>query len=329
MPSDALAIAPAILAVVLVVSAVGKLRSPRRSAEAFRDLRVPAPFNSTPAVEALPWGEILLALLLLVASGWLGVVAAVASVLLFTAYLLLVVRALGFDVPVDCACFGEFAPGQIGRRTVVRNGWLVALAVLGLVGSFGGDSLIGRVVDGTAPWWWLASAAAAAVTTLLVVGGPALAAGGSEATSSTYGLEEGDYLRTRTPAVPVTFADGSGSTLRQLSTTRAQLLLFVSETCGSCEGIIAAVPEWRAAMPQIDVRLVLAAPADASSLASAMEPKTIHDLDGWVRESFGTTSTPSAVLLGVDGLLAGGPVVGSEAVPAFVADIHGQLQIST
>ncbi len=327
MPSDALAIAPAILAVVLVVSAVGKLRSPRRSAEAFRDLRVPAPFNSGPAVEALPWGEVLLALLLVVAGGWLGVVVAVAALLLFTAYLLLVLRALGFDVPVDCACFGEFAPGRITRRTVVRNAWLVALALLGIIGSIGGASLLGRVVDGTAPWWWLASAAAAALTCWLVVG----SAPGDTATRPTNGpnaQELDDYLRSRTPALPVTLGDGSETDLRALSSERAQLLLFVSEGCGPCTTVIAETPQWRTQLPQIDIRHVVTVGPEVGSLTSPEEPRSLHDPAMRLQASFGFRATPTAVLLGADGLLAGGPVTGGDAVPEFVADIREQLELN-
>ena len=135
----------------------------------------------------------------------------------------------------------------------------------------------------------------------------------------------GDYLRVRTPAVPVRLADGSTRTLRQLSESRAQLLLFVSEGCSSCVAIIAAVPEWRTAMPQIDIRLVVHAAAPFSHLTSTDEPQTIHDSDAWLRETFGTRAMPSALLLGVDGHLAGGPVSGRDAVPAFVEEIGEAL----
>jgi hypothetical protein len=37
------------------------------------------------------------------------------------------------------------------------------------------------------------------------------------------------------------------------------------------------------------------------------------------------TSTPTAVLLGTDGMLAGGPLAGSTAIEEFVADIEAQL----
>src|SRR3954471_6096738 len=170
VPTDALALAPVLLAVVLVVSAVGKLRSPSASAEAFRDLRVPAQLSGTLVVEALPWVELLLAVALVLAEPLVGAVVAVGALLLFTAYLLLVVRALGFDEDVDCACFGAFAPGRITGRTVVRNAWLVGLSVAALGVSLQGSWVAARVADGRLPWWWIAGAMAAAVTTWLVTG---------------------------------------------------------------------------------------------------------------------------------------------------------------
>jgi uncharacterized membrane protein YphA (DoxX/SURF4 family) len=322
VPTDALVLSSAILAVVLVVSAVGKLRSPRASAEAFRDLRVPAPLAGRRAVAALPWAEIVLAVALVLVGGPPGVVAAVAALVLFTAYLWLVVRALGFDVPVDCACFGEFAPGRITRRTVVRNGWLVALAVLAVGTSAQGSSVAARLVDGRAPWWWVTGAVAAAVTVHLVVGRSTPAEEHHEQAALVE--EEGEYLRVRTPALPVTLGDGTTTTLRRLSGTRPQLLVYVSETCGSCWEVIEAVPGWREQLPQLDVRIVVHADPESSGLASTQEPLSVHDAEGLLYETF-DLRTPSAVLLGADGLLAGGPVIGSLAVPEFVADVRAEL----
>ncbi|KRC87499.1 hypothetical protein ASE25_17390 [Terrabacter sp. Root85] len=325
MPSDALALAPVILAVVLVVSAVGKLRSPSASAEAFRDLRVPAPLRGRVVVEGLPWGELLLAALLVLVGGPVGIVAAVAALLLFTAYLGLVVRALGFDEDVDCACFGEFAPGRITRRTVVRNAWLVLLAVLAVVVAAQGSSVAARVADDRLPWWWLVGAGVAAATTYLIVGAPSPAA---PAAGDVPDDESGDYLRTRTPAVPVSLSDGSTTNLRALSVERPQLLVYVSEMCGSCEEVITSVPEWRTRLPLLDVRLVTRMAAGHTHLTSLEEPLTVHDTEGAFSDTFGL-ATPSALLLGVDGHLAGGPVTGSLAVPEFVADIEAELAAVT
>ena len=327
MPTDALALAPVILAVVLVVSAVGKLRSPSASAEAFRDLRVPAPLSGRFVVEALPWGELLLAVVLLLVGGPVGMVAGVAAVLLFTAYLVLVVRALAFDEDVECACFGEFAPGRITRRTVVRNAWLVALAAVTLGVATQGSSVAARVADERLPWWWLVAALATAVTTWLVAG-PATAPERRE-DPPAHTDEEGDYVRTRTPALPVTLGDGSVTHLRRLSEARPQLLLYVSEGCASCQDVIAGAPGWRDDLAALDVRLVVRSAPDETTLASPVEPQSLHDTEGLVYDSFGLRGTPSAVLLGADGLLAGGPVVGAANVTAFVDDIRVELGLMT
>ncbi len=324
MPTDALALAPVILACVLVVSAVGKLRSPSASAEAFRDLRVPAPLSGRLVVEALPYVELVLAAGLVLVGGPTGTLAAVAALLLFAAYLLLVARALGFDEDVDCACFGAFAPGRITRRTVLRNVWLVVLGAAAVLASLQGGSVASRVTEGQTPWWWLVGSLAAAATVVLVVG----PAGGTDRTVPqpyANGTDEGDYVRARTPAVPVVLGDGSTTTLRALSAERPQLLIHVSETCGSCLDVIEAVPGWRDRLSAVDVRLVLSLDPGSTPLASHTDTLTVHDSQGLVAETFDMRATPSAVLLGADGMLAGGPVVGSLAVPEFVTDILREL----
>ncbi len=156
-----------ILAVVLVVSAVGKLRSPAASAQAFTALKVPAPFDSPVVVTAMPWVEIVLGVALVSLGGWIGLVISIAVLALFSAYLGLVVRARGFETDVDCACFGSLGPGRITSLTMWRNVWLVALAVGAVVVAASGDALLSRVISGTTPWQWLLAAAAAALTVLL------------------------------------------------------------------------------------------------------------------------------------------------------------------
>jgi hypothetical protein len=89
---------------------------------------------------------------------------------------------------------------------------------------------------------------------------------------------------------------------------------------------VAAVPGWREVLPEVDVRLLLRSGADSSPWASAAEPQTIHDPAGYAAVTMEMPRTPSAVLLGVDGLLAGGPVTGPDAIRAFVEDITSELE---
>jgi hypothetical protein len=327
VPSDALSIAPAILAVVLIVSAVGKLRSPDASAEAFTALQVPKRLATPVVIQALPWVEMVLGVALVAVGGWVGVVVSIAVLALFTAYLALVVRARGFETDVDCACFGSLGPGRITSLTMWRNVWLVALAVGAVVVAASGDALLSRVIDGTTPWQWLLAAAAAALTVLLVIGpGTEPAEVPSPGAVAELAVEEGDYLRVRTPALPVTLGDGTSTHLRRLSAERPQLLVYVSDYCFSCQDVIASIPSWRAQLPAVDVRVVVRQPVEATALTSQEEPMSVHDTEGLVSESLDMLATPSAVLLGTDGLLAGGPVTGATAVPEFVSDIHAELQ---
>lgn len=325
MPLDALAITPLILAAVLIASAVGKLRSPTASAEAFRDLRVPAPLAGGAVVTALPWVELALATLLVLSSGWVGIVVSGAALLLFAAYLALVVRALGFEESVDCACFGEFAPGRVTHRTVWRNTWMLLLSVGALALSFRGDSLLSRLLGDRVAWAWVLAALAAALTTYLVTARPPEPTQAQADPHVLAGTLD-DYVRTITPALPVMLGDGTETDLRELSSQRAQLLLFVSEACGPCRDVISATVAWREQLPEIDIRHVLEVDPGVGTLTLAEEPRSVHAPARRMYDSFGFRGTPTALLLGADGLLAGGPVTGASAVPQFVDEIAAELR---
>jgi hypothetical protein len=326
VPSDALVIAPTILAVVFLVSAWGKLRAPEASSQAFSTMRVPAPLSTPFVVRALPWVEVALALALVITSGALGVVAAAGAVALVAAYLWLVVRARGFEEDVDCACFGSLGASRVTRLTVVRNVWLLILSLVTFVLAVADGSVVSRVTDGRSPWWWLIAAAAAAATVVLIAGLPGTGAERADATSGELAVDEGDYVRMRTPALPIMLGDGSHANLRQLSQERAQLLLYVSEGCGSCQDVIAAVPNWREDLALLDIRFIVRQGPEASSLTSPSEPRSLHDTEGLLNQSFDMRATPSAILLGADGLVAGGPVIGRDPVMEFVDDIAAELR---
>ena len=118
------------LTAVLVISGVAKLRDPRATRDAFDALRVPHVVAPDVSAKALPWVEIVLAVLLVAApGGWLAPVAAVLLVLMLT-YTWLVARALGFDEPVSCSCFGSLGRHEIDRTTLGRNVLLTALAAV-------------------------------------------------------------------------------------------------------------------------------------------------------------------------------------------------------
>lgn len=321
---------PLVMAAVLIASAIGKLRRPDDLA-GWSEIGVPQTFRREWLLRAHPWGELALGVALAVLGSVLGVLAALVCLVLMAAYLWLVWRAVARADDASCACFG--ARKRVTEVTVVRNVWLTAVAALTVAVIWTNPLMGGALASAVqaSAWLWILAAAIAAVTALLVVwpeGGeepPAIAAESARDAASD-DEDELDYLRTRTPAVPVTLADGSTVNLRSLTMRRPLLLLAVSASCGGCEPVIEKIDEWRALLPQLDVRFLLAHEPELGRLTQREEPQSLHDPFGYVSGSIQDWPTPTAVLFGIDGLLAGGPVIGSEAIEEFVLDIRETLQ---
>lgn len=324
---DALSIAlPLVLAAVLIASAVAKLRTPDDLA-GWADLGVPRSLRRPWLVRFHPWGEGALGVALAVLGSWLGVLAALVAVALMAAYTVLVARVVARSTDASCSCFGTRR--RVSGVTVARNVWLTALAVGSAAVVWGTPFLGGALAAGVSKSGWLVALAVGAVTTAFILwpdprdGRPGQAADTGVPVVSTAD-EDLDYIRTRTPAVPVTLADGTTSTLRELTQSRPMLLLAVSSTCGACEAVMERRATYRRLMPEVDVRLLLTEPT-TSRWTEQDQPQSLHDREGYVAESLGYRSTPSAVLLGADGLLAGGPVTGDRAVDRFFDDIYESL----
>jgi hypothetical protein len=322
---------PLILAGVLVASAVAKLRSPD-DLVGWAELGVPKVLRKQWLLQLHPWAEIALGAALVLLGGWLGLLAAIVAVVLMGAYLGLVVRAKGKSEDASCACFGSRR--RITRVTFARNIWLVVLAaataaVIWTAPLWGGALLVAF----SGLWASVIAAAAAAVTAALVLWpdekptAPAPQPGGESASLDTEpgDVDELDYVRTRTPAVPLTLADGTSVNLRTLTRARPLLMLAVSSTCGSCTVVIERAPEWRTLLPEVDVRLMFTHAHDSGRIKELTEPQSLHDVDHLVSDSIEDWRVPTAVLFGIDGMLAGGPITGVREIAEFVDDIYESL----
>lgn len=322
---QALVAFPFVLAVVLVVSGVAKLRDAAGVDTAFRTMRVPDALNTAGLRRAFPWAEIALGVLLVVAPGPLNVLVALGVLALMAAYLVLVAAAVRRPEPVDCHCFGALTEGRVTPWTVARNVTLVAFAVLALVDSVAGTPLVR--LDAPAAGW-LAAIALTAWLVHTIVGGrptpPAARESAAPAASEPGEGEDVDYVRLPIPYGALTGADGP-ITLRQLAGQHAVLLLWVSATCGSCTEVIAQIPAWRDDLAPVEVRPVLATVDSLAERAPDLVPVALGDPDHQVARLFDTWGTPMAVLLGADGRLAGGPVLGQSAITDLVDQIREQL----
>lgn len=329
MPTP-LVLAPLLLAVLLVVSAVAKLRDPGDPRAAFESLRVPRALAADWIVRSVPWFELALAAALLVLPGWGFLAAAFAAAALFGAYLALVTRALLASSDASCNCFGAATSGRVTTWTVARNALLLILALVTLLDAFRlPRAVVARVATLSADdWTWLGMAVlvAAAVFTSFYEGGAAVESAPEPVPPEVDA--DGEYVRHPIPFAELFETDGTARTLRQLAAQRAVLLVWVSLGCGGCQTILPKLPQWAEQLPMIDVRAVL---ADASAVeeASPLRPLLLEDRDWHTGRLLEVPGSPGGVLLGADGLLAGGPVMGASAIEELVEGILEQVAEAT
>lgn len=317
-------IVPALLvSLALLVSALFKVRAPETTQDAFVSLRLPHWLRTAGAPRLLPYVELVLAAALLFVPGPVYLAVAVLALALFVAYLVVVARALGFAEPVHCNCFGKLGLGEIDRRTVVRNALLVIAALLAVVDAARGGSMIERFTGfDAAQWGWVAGVLGAVLLTGFVVYG-----GGREPQPAPAALappdELLDYVQQPVPYGALLDTAGETVTLRSLAMNRPTLLVSVSIGCGSCERVMARLPQWAAEQPLIRVVAIpfLTDAADAPDLGERVEWMT--DPNATVTQTLGM-NYPSAVLFGPDGKLAGGPVQSTE-VDQFLDDIAAEM----
>ena len=119
-------IAALVIAVVLLVSGVAKLAGQATWHTQSSGLGVP-----WPVARVVPYVEVVLGALLLVQ--WQRHVVAWLAVTLLTAFTVLIVVRLAQGSRPPCACFGSFSSRPIGPLTLVRNGELIAVAVVAAV----------------------------------------------------------------------------------------------------------------------------------------------------------------------------------------------------
>ena len=137
-----------------------------------------------------------------------------------------------------------------------------------------------------------------------------------------------DYERAAIPGGVLQQPGGRLITLTQLTAQSAALLVFVSEGCGPCERVLDHAVGWIDSLsPFMQVKFVFSRPIDQlrERTTQRVGEHAMHDLQFTARSTLGGRTAPSAVLLGADGLLAGGPVDGGSAVIEFVEAIQEQL----
>lgn len=325
MISDAWVVAPLLLAGVLAVSGSTKLGSAEQTLASMASLRLPEWLRARWIALVLPWAELALAVALLLTSGSVFVMGSLATLALMGAYLAIVVLAVLRPEPADCGCFGDLVDSRVTWRTVTRNVLLAAAAAVTAAAALLGTSTLATLAAlDTDDLWWLAAA--------LGLGGLGFTLGEparrEEPEPPLVAAEDlGDYLRSPIPFARVTTADGTPSTLRALASSQARLLVFLSPTCGACTQVAGALQGWIEALaPAVAVHPVMRQRKElVESFLGDRLQHALFEEEGSASSVFEISGVPAAVLLGADGLVAGGPVTGPNAIEEFVADIRLQL----
>lgn len=327
-----------VLAATLVIAAVAKWRHPDRDGDALAGAGLPGWISSPVVRRWHPLAELVLGVGLVVLPSPVNLLPVVGAGVLVLAYLVIVVTALRAPEPVSCGCFGAEDSAPVTRRTLLRNLLLVLVAGVALVDAALGGAVPGRLTDPTA-WGWLGGTALALglLWSSFAPGAVPLPESGEQSgPARTEGSDRADdeevlddYVRTEIPDIVVRDPDGHPVSLRGLAGSGAQLLVFLSPGCGSCTGIARDLPRWRERRLPIAVQAVVHSRWAASPDTPVWLETALVDPDGAAAQALEVRGTPGAVLLGADGLLAGGPVVGSRAVREFYVEIAEQLEAAT
>lgn len=318
-----------ILVVTLTASGIAKAKDPSSTVEGILNLGLDsvAPLKLTPAV--LPWAELVLAAGLLFAPGPLFPVFAIASCALMVFYLVVIARALATGRTEGCNCFGKKSAAPVSRYTLIRNIALTIAGILTVVASFvGGKAVVYELVGlNGSGWLWAVGAALIALTLWAIQRGESLAEPAPdipEVVLPSAADESEDYVRVPIPYASIYTTDGRVTTLRDMSRVQARVLFFASPTCGSCTPILKTIPRWQKLLPQLGLHPVF------SSEEKIRQAHKLEKLDEGVEalvdpkhaamHNFGR-GTPMAVILGSDGMLAGGPVAGTSDVKQLMDDL--------
>lgn len=344
--ADILLVARLILAVVFAAAGVTKLADQRGSRQAVAGFGVPE-ILAPPVALLLPLLELAVAIALLpTRTSWPASLAAGALLVLF-------IVGMGINLlrgrTPDCHCFGQLHSEPIGAGTIARNA--VLLAIAGFVG------IEGRSNAGTSALTWLADLntaervglglAVAGFVLLLMEGWmlmhllqqngrllvrlealevarPAPAPlSAEEPTLPVSGLPVGAPA----PAFSLSGVYGETMTLQALQAGgNPTLLLFTSPGCGPCAALLPDVARWqREVRDRLTVALIATGSAEENRTKAVEHGvgNVLVQQQNEVADAYRSPGTPSAVLVGIDAIIARPMAVGSEQVRALV---HEQLE---
>ena len=296
------------LALVFVVSAVTKLRDRSGFRTAVDAFGVPA--AAAPAVAAaLPYLELVCALLLVLAAP-AATLGAAGAALLLLAFTVAIVINLRQGKHPDCHCFGQLGSSRIGWPTVARNVALLVITAVGFADT--GPSVAGELSAHSGRE--LAVGAAIALLLAVIAG----MAGVLYALTTRYGalllrlesLEQATGLAPRPVAPEFALPDLNGEVVALddvLADGRPALVAFISPSCDMCSELLPDLERWQ---QDPEHPLAVLAVSDGSlednraKLAATPALRVVVQHAQEVATAYGVDGTPAAFVVDVNGTLA-------------------------
>lgn len=133
--------------------------------------------------------------------------------------------------------------------------------------------------------------------------------------------EELDYERLPIPWAGLQDAVGNAVTLRGLAATRARALVAVSSTCGWCAPVLDRLTALGDGAGPVALHAVVSQRQELERIPEVLRETALLDAHGDLSAVFEHPGTPWAVVLGADGLLAGGPAAGAGPVLELLEEL--------
>lgn len=334
-----------LLFAVFAVAGVAKLTDYGGSRKALLGFGVPNRL-ANPLAILLPITELVVAAMLIpVASAWVGAVAAFCLLLCF---LIVIGINLARGRTPDCHCFGQLHSAPLGVPTLARNALLACAAgflvwqgptayIPSLIMWVADITIVQRMtlIFATLGLALLAVQVALLLQILKQQGRILLRLDALEMRRPSDGIDApaqqvmaGLPVGVPAPAFHLTDLHGQAITLGDLlSGQKPVLLLFTNPHCGPCQGLLPEVAHWqREHRAKLTLALITEGLA-ADNRAKAAElglGEILLQRKREVAELYQAGGTPAAVLVRSDGMIASSVAQGAEAIRALVAQSVSQ-----
>jgi peroxiredoxin/uncharacterized membrane protein YphA (DoxX/SURF4 family) len=344
-----LLLARLVLAGVFIIAGAAKLFDREGSKKALEGFGVPVNLAGIGGL-LLPVVELIVGLLLIPRAT--APYAAIAAFLLLAAFIAGIVYNMSKGRAPDCHCFGQIHSEPVGPSTLVRNGILAVVALFLVFGGWTdpgpsvfawiGDLSTSELIFGVIAILALAGVAVEGwmIVHLVSQNGRVLlkldsletmlnSQPGQQPTSATapakpvIGLAEGSLA----PAFALPNLTGETVSLDSLRANGRPVLLVLSDPhCGPCNALLPEIGRWeKDHSERLTIAVISRGDAD-SNRAKGTERTLSHVLlqtDREVAQSYGTTGTPSAVIVTPDGKIGSQTASGAEAIRQLVAKSTG------